>query len=115
MPATVERPASGSPLPDLRLAIRLRQAARASDVDAALLLIRGLVADERLGCAEKADCLAAGEACPRSLQCVMAAPAFRRLKDQVEDLCDELMRPGDAVLQKTLRRLVDVAPAGARR
>jgi hypothetical protein len=93
------------------IALQLRQAAMASDVAGAMALIRTFVADERLGCAEKAECLAGGHDCAAGLQCLMAPQAFSRLKSELEDLCDELLRPSEIRLQRQLRHLVDVAPA----
>ncbi|KQU79015.1 hypothetical protein ASE08_11495 [Rhizobacter sp. Root16D2] len=95
----------------IEIAVQLRHAALASDVDGAMALIRRFVADERLGCAAKADCLVDGLECPQGLQCLMAPQAFCRLKSQLEDLCDELQRPGEIRLQRQLRHLVDVGPA----
>ncbi|SHN36759.1 hypothetical protein SAMN02787076_05627 [Rhizobacter sp. OV335] len=95
----------------LEMALQLRHAVLASDVDGAMALIRRFIADERLGCADKADCLTDGLECPHGLQCLMAPQAFGRLKSQLEDLCDELQRPGEIRLQRQLRHLVDVTPA----
>lgn len=110
MSASMAVPDNAALLGGFEMAAQLRHAALAGDVDGAMALLRRFVADERLGCAEKADCLADGLECPQGLQCLMPPQAFRRLKLQVEDLCDELLRPGEIHLQRQLRHLVDVLP-----